>query len=284
MAIAEQAAQTHPKIATAVSTAKAAVAQTAAAYHVTSTALDALRGNPEAQRKLDQLRADAASGDPAAQRAIDLVTLALQSMSSPGDGLASGAAQVGGLLPWLGLAALGGGAYWWWNHRQRAREQARQGAQQAAQEAALHAAAQVIPPPPPSPPTTQGTATTTSGEIESAKADAVAAVQAAWQMNPSIVYYGYVRQRSSGQDDHHDLHSPGRKTLVVQDTSIINPLATLQDLQAWYHEHTADPASYEFVALFDATRPEWPYPVLAHEPPPNPGRVVASAHQADWAH
>lgn len=300
VAIATQAAQTQPKIAAALSAAQTAAAQTAAAYHVTSTAIDALRGNPEAMGKLDQLRADAASGDPAARRALDLVTLALQSMRGQDSG-ASGAGggtngangdQVGGLLPWLGLAALGGGAYWWWSHRQRARERARQAAQQAAAQAAAEHAASPPPLPPPSP---QGSSTTTSGEIELAKADAVAAVQALRDMDPSITYFGYVRQRSSTAPSELHFDHPVNPTLVIQDTSVVNPLATIEDLWAWYQQHTADPASYEFVALFDASRPKstlwegWPHPFLAHESPPNPGRVVTSpAHHPDhhegWTH
>lgn len=274
VAIAAQAAQTQPKIAAALSAAQTAAAQTTAAYHVTSTALDALRGNPEAMQKLDQLRADAASGDPAARRALDLVTLALQAMRSPGPGADGGnnnGDQVGGLLPWLGLAALGGGAYWWWSHHQRARERARQAARQAAAEAAAEHAG---PPPSPQPtPSPRGSSTTTSGEIGLAKADAVAAVQAAWNLNQANHYFGFVKQRASSTPSTIHGHN-----IVLMDTTEVLPFQTAGDLWGWYRQTTSDPHGYEFIALFDASSPQWPNPILAQEP--NPNEKLATADGA----
>jgi hypothetical protein len=72
-AVAEQAAQTDPAAATALSTAKDAVAHTVAAYHVTETAKQAAAGHPAAQKEIAAVVQDAEKGDPVAHAATDLI-------------------------------------------------------------------------------------------------------------------------------------------------------------------------------------------------------------------
>jgi hypothetical protein len=247
---AHAAAQSDPRMARALADAHKAVADTAAAYHLTSTAADAASGDPSAARKLVDLDRAATSGDTAAQRALSVITQAFSAAGDGGDGdpTTTGATPV---VPFaLGVAAGIGGSTWW--RRYHARK-----AQRAA--AAIQNPATAPPSEAPAPPASPAAS---SGELIGAaittlRRAAKAAVVSAHQQQGATAL-GYV------QDAHR---------------STVMPFPSLDDADDWFG--ALDPRHYLYAAYFDATDPTWPAPI--NEQLGGPAAASAHAHVSEAA-
>jgi hypothetical protein len=68
----------HPTVVKAIDAAKKALTHTAVAYHATTTADDAARGDPDAMDQIDQVEQAAAEGDLNAIRVLQILTEARQ--------------------------------------------------------------------------------------------------------------------------------------------------------------------------------------------------------------
>ena len=209
-------------MAKALADAHKAVADTAAAYHLTSTAADAASGDPSAAQKLVDLDRAAASGDTAAQRAMSVITQAFSAAGDDGGDAAPTTTRATPVVPFaLGVAAgIGGAAAWRRYHAWKAQRAA----------AAIQDPAPEAPPPAAAP---AGSPTASSGELIGAaittlRRAAKAAVVSAQQQQQGATALGYIQ----------DAHG-----------SSVVPFPSL------------DPRHYLYAAYFDASDPTWPSPI-----------------------
>lgn len=250
---AHVAAQSDPHMAKALADAHKAVADTAAAYHLTSTAADAASGDRSAAQKLVDLDRAAASGDTAAQRAMSVIT---QAFSAAGDGGGDAAPTTTGATPVvpfaLGVAAgIGGAAAWRRYHAWKAQRAA----------AAIHDPATAPPPEAPPPAPAAASPAASSGELIGAaittlRRSAKAAVVSAQQQGATAL--GYVQ----------DAHG-----------STVMSFPSLDDADDWFG--ALDPRHYLYAAYFDASDPTWPSPI--NEQLGGPAAASAHAHVAEGA-
>ncbi len=242
---AHAAAQRDPRAAQALASAHKAVADTAAAYHLTATAADAAGGDTAAARKLADLDQAAASGDLAAQRALEVITQAFSAASNGDAPTTTG----GTLVPFALGAAAGIGAHAWWrrHHDHKARR-------------AAEATARPEPAPPAAAAAPRSAPAATAGEVVGAaittlRRAAKAAVLAAHERHGGTAF-GYVQ----------DGQAPS-----------IRRFATLDDADDWFGK--LDPRRYLYAAYFDATDPTWPSPI--NEQLGGPAAASAHAHVSE---
>jgi len=245
---AHAAAQSDPRAAQALANAHKAVADTAAAYHLTATAADAAGGDTAAARKLADLDQAAASGDLAAQRAMEIITQAFSAANSDAPTTMGGT-----LVPFALGAAAGYGAHAWWrrHHADKARR-----------------AAQAIERPETAPPAapTAPTAAPSSGPAATAGEVVGAAITTLRRAAKDAVLAA------------HEQHG-APAWLYVQDgrAPSVRPFASLDDADDWFG--TLDPRRYLYAAYFDSTDPTWPSPI--NEQLGGPAAASAHAHVSE---
>lgn len=100
-----------------------------------------------------------------------------------------------------------------------------------------------------------------SGELDldHARADAQAAVHTLWRADPAGRFFGFLKRRDGGPVQGYAGHA-----VTIEDTSEARPFGMRSQMWEWHRQVTHDPAPFEFVALFDRTRSEWPGPFIAH--------------------
>jgi hypothetical protein len=260
---AHEAAKTDPRIAKALADAHKAVADTAAAYHITATAADAAAGDPVAAQKVADLDRAASNGDLAAQQAMSVITQAFAAAASNRGG-AQTTTRAAGLLPFAFGAAAGAGGYAWWRRRQAHRaERAAAAAERAA--AAAERAAVAVP---------LGTAPD-RGSLGDLAASSPATAAAGELIGAAITTLRRAAQ-AAVQSAHERQGATALAYVKDGHGAQVLPFPTLDDADDWFG--ALDPRRYLYAAYFDAADPTWPSPI--NEALGGPAAAAAHSHVA----